>query len=256
MDTFDLNWPQTTATFCTNGWRCRIVWRGKKGGMGGTIENNDQCKRRVADSLEGAPELLEELRTAGYMDLAEEIQTLAPLPSPQKPSPQKPSPQPRASRTDVPAKSKKVSAPTPAELIHSWASALSGGADWEACSNRRAKSWLEVAKVDVIAGAETWCEDVRLKAPAAKGKQEWVLKCVSESAPKGDPRATPRYYAAESFHGICACIASREEYRSMEFVDAFVAGVGKLVKKHPEVGEATGAWAGQKALLEKPQSVH
>jgi hypothetical protein len=141
-------------------------------------------------------------------------------------------------------------------LIHSWAGTLSGCADWEACSNRRAKSWLEVAQVDVTSGTETWREDVRLKAPAAKGKQEWVLKCVAESAPKGDARATPRYYAAESFHGICACIASHEEYRSVEFVDAFIAGVGKLVKKNPEVGEAAGGWAGQKALLEKPQTVH
>lgn len=84
MRTFDLRWPKTAATFYTDGRRCRIVWRGKKSGIGGTIENNDQCKRRVADSLGGAPELLEQLRAAGFMDLADEIQTLAPLPSPEQ----------------------------------------------------------------------------------------------------------------------------------------------------------------------------
>jgi hypothetical protein len=207
--------------------------------MGGTIENNEQCKRRVADSLEGAPGLLDELRAAGYMDLAAEIQTLAPLPAAQ----------PRVVKQASPAIS-------PEELIEQWAKALGGPADWQACSNRRAKNWLEVARADVTVRDETWCEELLLKVPAAKGKQEWVLKCVSPAAAKGDARATPRYYVAESFHGICACIAAHEEYYSIEFIDAFVVGVGELVEKHPDVGVAVDGWAGQKALLEKPQSVH
>ncbi|MFP6814881.1 MAG: hypothetical protein VB949_04330 [Pseudomonadales bacterium] len=81
MNTFDLRWPKTTATLYTDGRRCRIVWRDKKGGGGGTIENNDQCKRRAADSLKGASQLLEQLRDAGFKDLADEIRTLAPPPS-------------------------------------------------------------------------------------------------------------------------------------------------------------------------------
>ena len=81
MNTFDLRWPKTTATLYTDGRRCRIVWRDKKGGGGGTIENNDQSKRRVADSLPGASKLLEQLRAAGYNNLADEIQILAPPPA-------------------------------------------------------------------------------------------------------------------------------------------------------------------------------
>ena len=225
MDTFDLRWPQTTATFCTNGWRCRIVWRGKKGGLGGTIENNDQCKRRVADSLEGAPGLLDELREAGYMDLAREIQTLAPLPS----------------ADDAPM-------PMPGELIDNWVNALTDQSAWEACGNRRASSWLEVAEVNVSSGEATWCEAILLKAPAAKGKQEWILKCVCAAAPKGHVRATARYHTADSFYGVCACLASLEECRSLDFVDAFINSVVELVDGHAEVGKAADAWAAQKML--------
>ena len=76
MDTFDLKWPQSDATFYTDGWRCRIVWRERRGGLGGTIDNNDQCKRRVADSLMGAPYLLNALRARGHGPLAEEISKL------------------------------------------------------------------------------------------------------------------------------------------------------------------------------------
>ena len=76
MDTFDLNWPKTDATFFTDGWRCRIVWRERRGGMGGTIDNNEQCKRRVADSLLTAPYLLGALRARGHGLLAQEIEAL------------------------------------------------------------------------------------------------------------------------------------------------------------------------------------
>ena len=270
MDTFDLRWPQTTATFCTNGWRCRIVWRGKKGNMGGTIENNDLCKRRVADSLDGAPGLLAELRAAGHVDLAEEIETLAPELAPR--AARMPARKPHRTHAAKPAsppssRSKQADrppAPAPGELIDNWAAALSGSSHWEACSNRRAKSWLEVAQVEVAAGDDAWCEDVLLKAPAAKGKQEWVLKCVWQAAPKGDGRAAPRFYSAESFHGICACVAAQEEYRSIAFVDAFIGafvgapatGLKELVEKYSDVAQAVDGWAAQKAILEKPQSVH
>ena len=76
MDTFDLKWPKTDATFYTDGWRCRIVWR-QSGGMGGTIDNNQQCKKRVADSLSGAPYLLAALQARGHSNLATEIEDLA-----------------------------------------------------------------------------------------------------------------------------------------------------------------------------------
>ncbi|MDH3640627.1 MAG: hypothetical protein OES38_00915, partial [Gammaproteobacteria bacterium] len=181
----------------------------------------------------------------------DEIQTLAPLPAPA--APQR-SPEQRPKETKAPVASKP--APSAGEVIRSWAESFDGESAWESCANRRAKSWLHAAGMDVAAGAESWHEDVYLKAPAAKGKQEWVLKCLWEGAPKGDPRAAARYYSAESFAGICACIAAQKEYRSIEFVDAFMAGVAELAEAHAGVKEAVGGWAGQKALLEKPTSVH
>jgi hypothetical protein len=77
VDSFNLNWPNTTATLFTNGWRCRIVWR-STGGMGGTIDNNGVCKRRLAENLTHSESLLAELRTAGHEELAVEIEGMAP----------------------------------------------------------------------------------------------------------------------------------------------------------------------------------
>ncbi len=116
-------------------------------------------------------------------------------------------------------------------MIDDWARALSGSADWQACN-------------------------VLLKTPALKGKQEWVLKCLWQATPDEGARAIARYYSARSFHGICAYIAAHEEYRSIEFVDAFVRGVGELAGKYPEVSEAVDGWSEQRALREKPPSMH
>ncbi|MEM8766126.1 MAG: hypothetical protein AAGE43_01680 [Pseudomonadota bacterium] len=77
MDRFDLNWPKTDAVFYTDGWRCRIVWR-QKGGIGGTIDNNVQCMRRVAESLEGAPYLLSAIKARGHARLAAMIEAEQP----------------------------------------------------------------------------------------------------------------------------------------------------------------------------------
>jgi hypothetical protein len=47
---------------------------------------------------------------------------------------------------------------------------------------------------------------------------------------------------------VCACLASLEECRSLDFVDAFINSVVELVDGHAEVGKAADAWAAQKML--------
>ena len=82
MDRFELHWPSMDAQLLTDGWRCRIVWRQKGprsrhgAGMGGSIDNNLLCVRRVAESLDGAPELLTALKARGHHRLAEQIEAL------------------------------------------------------------------------------------------------------------------------------------------------------------------------------------
>jgi hypothetical protein len=58
MHNFDLHWPKTTALLNTDGQRLRIIWRAS-GGIGGTIDNNELCKKRLAVWLCFAPSLME-----------------------------------------------------------------------------------------------------------------------------------------------------------------------------------------------------
>jgi hypothetical protein len=76
MDSFNLRWPGGDATLHTDGKRCRVAWRAANG-TGGAIENTEQAKRRVAAGLSFAPTLLDELRAAGYRDLADELAKVA-----------------------------------------------------------------------------------------------------------------------------------------------------------------------------------
>lgn len=76
MDSFNLRWPGGDAKLHTDGTRCRIAWRAANG-SGGAIENTVQAKRRVAEGLSFAPDLLENLRAAGHRALADEIEKLA-----------------------------------------------------------------------------------------------------------------------------------------------------------------------------------
>ncbi len=173
MDTFDLGWPQGTATLCTDGWRCRIVWRGTRG-IGGSIENNELCMQRVADGMSRTPRLLEQLRARGHLKLATNIEHLAvKVEAP-------------AARPDAIARQPEKAQAEP----HNWLEDLEASSDWETCGLRRAKVWHEV-----MAG-------VFIKMPAAKGKPEWILKWAKRD--KGFD-----YVCAPAFKGLCIHVQHR-----------------------------------------------
>ncbi len=261
MDTFDLKWPKTDATFYTDGWRCRIVWR-QSGGMGGTIDNNQQCKKRVADSLGGAPYLLAALQARGYGNLVTEIEDLAataaaelavvstttPQTAPEAPAqPEKAAAPVQSKKVVTRENSKKVSAaeksqkraapaqaagkkPTDGERMSAWLEALSGSAAWEQVKARRAKVWQTIAEDET--------QTLALKAPAAKGKQEWVLKLTwSEAKHKAE------YVVAENLRGVLCYLSERQECRSAAFVDAMLDACQAM--GHAELVAAATAWREQ-----------
>ncbi len=200
MDAFNLRWPGGDATLHTDGVRCRIVWRAENG-MGGAIENTDLAKRRVAGGLAYAPSLTDELRERGYADLAGEIEGLA---------------------GELPKPAPVVQAVSPAKRIDRWLSNLTGSATFESCGTRRALKWHH---------GKTWPESLALKPPGKTGKKAWVIK-VSDGS--------PRYFAAEEFAGVCACLAGIEAFAEPAFFDAFFEGAKAL--RHKEVAEARDAW--------------
>jgi len=226
MDTFDLRWPHGTATLCTDGWRCRIVWRGVRG-LGGSIENSALAKGRVADGLLFAPKLLEQLRARGHRDLADEIEVLVPArraPSNARaeessshaaaPGLQEPaaSAAPGADPSAVPAAAPVVA---PAMESGSWVDQLAGDDGFEICGNRRAKAWLET-KANVF-----------VKLPTASG--EWVVKF-------GDGKF--EYASAESFKGVLRFMAHKGI-----MPDDFMAHGGTLLESsNQEVESAVSAW--------------
>ena len=246
MDRFELNWPGANASFYTDGWRCRIVWRQKGrrggGGMGGTIDNNQQCVKRAAESLEGAPYLLSALKARGHARLAEQIETVAadvpeapklqrPARSERRqdaknrPAPKRVSEKAEAKPAPLPA-GKKVTAPEQA-----WFESLEGDATHEAATNKRAKAWIDLGVV-----AE---EALLLKAPAAKGKAEWVLKRTWPETAK----RKPEYVVAGSFKGIAGfLIDAGVKAKEVEQVLGALADAA-----HPELENAAKAWraAGQ-----------
>lgn len=220
MDRFELNWPGADASFFTDGWRCRIVWRQKSkrgaAGMGGTIDNNVQCVRRLADSLDGAPYLLSALKARGHERLAGQIESaleeVGPAPAVPKPSAPK-----RVERT-----------PQSVSPEQSWLKGLTGSVESEGVSNRRAKVWLELGS---LAGQD---ELLCLKTPVAKGKQEWVLK---RSWPD-QPKRKAEYVAAVSFKGIAGyLVGAGATAQDIERVLAALAGVA-----HAELEAAATAW--------------
>jgi hypothetical protein len=148
MDRFDLHWPKTDASFLTDGRRCRIVWRTGTGtgtGPGGSIDNNDLCKKRVADSLTLAPDLLGELTSRGYPDLAAEIRALA-------------------------------GGEDERGRVMRWLDGLPGEPAWEETGTRRGKSWIRLGAAEG--------ESLELRPPARRGKAEWVLRRSAPSARK------------------------------------------------------------------------
>ncbi len=235
MDRFDLNWPKTDAIFYTDGWRCRIVWR-QKGGIGGTIDNNVQCVRRVAESLEGAPYLLSAIKARGHARLAAmieaeqpELQTEAQTPEPaarpavaqrEHAKPQ------RVARKDTDTAKRPRAAAAKADRLTAWLDLLDGDAAWEAASNRRSRQWHEIGGLGD--------EALQLKTPAAKGKQEWVLK---RSWPE-EGRRKAEYVAAVNFRGIAG-------YLQQAKADAtFIEGLFKAMhgEDHAELKSAAEAW--------------
>lgn len=205
MDTFDLKWPQTEATFFTDGWRCRIVWREKRGGLGGTIDNNEQCKKRVARSLLTAPYLLNALRARGHGPLAEEIESMA----------------------DVDLVQVETQPSAAASVVENWLDALGGDAGWAQADQRRAKHWQPCAEVDG--------EALLLKAPAPKGRREWVLKRTFD-----DAKRKAEYVVAGDLRGVLAYLHDRGLFNSAADVDQWLAAVKDL--DHSALAHAGGLW--------------
>ncbi len=207
MDRFELNWPGADASFYTDGWRCRIVWRQKDrrggGGMGGTIDNNRQCVKRAAESLEGAPYLLSALKARGHIRLADQIEICAAQ-----------APEQVAQEVPKIADGKE------------WLKQLQGEGAFETASSKRAKAWLALGEL----GGEA----LLLKAPAASGKAEWVLK---RTWPE-DPKRTPEYVVAGSFKGIAGYLL--EAGATATDIERILAALADVA--HPELGAAARAW--------------
>jgi hypothetical protein len=223
LDTFDLRWPRADATLYTDGWRCRIVWRERRGGLGGSIDNNEQCKRRIADSLGGAPYLLGALRARGHGLLASEIEMLAAfLPTHQRPT--------AGARSDSSNEGLHSSAgPDPAlARIRAWVGSLDGDAGWEAAENRRASHWSPCLDVGD--------EALLLKAPAPKGRREWALKRTWPA----EGRRKAEYVVARDLRGICTYLVDRGVFADPDAVEAFLSAAGDL--QHPELSVATNLW--------------
>ncbi len=191
MDSFDLRWPKTQAMLYTDGIHMKIVVRDKRG-PSGTLNNVELCKDRIAIGLPFAPNLLTDLKTKGYSQLAQEIEQRAAMPAPSA---------------------------KPKDVVGEWLDAMSGTDEFAACGTKRAKVWHPVAK------------NLSLKIPAAKGKQEWVLK----TTPEGEK---PSYVAAPHFKGICTSLRERRE----KFFEGFLSECAEFATEHDEVQAAIRAW--------------
>lgn len=218
MHNFDLHWPKTTAFLNTDGQRCRIVWRAV-GGIGGTIDNNALCKKRLAEGLSFAPSLLGELRNSGYSILAEEISRLAPPPEGIE--------ERRAVGRPAP--------PSDAEQLQAWLGTLAGNPSFERCGTRRSKTWRQVA----AEGTDGSFDALFLKSPGTRSKGDWVLKRVPNAG------GSPVYFSSVSFRGICAYLVATPPYASRRFLDAFVAECAPLMVDHADVRSAIEAWHGR-----------
>ncbi|MCZ6619661.1 MAG: hypothetical protein O7E57_16180 [Gammaproteobacteria bacterium] len=253
MQSFDLKWPKTTATLFSNGWRCRIVWRTDRG-MGGAIDNNDQCKRRIADSLTGAPKLLEELRNAGFEELAKEVEALAENTAAESPPPEEKAPSPpketasrkAARKTPTKTSTKKPKKPSEEQVVSKWVRGLEGTDAWADADTQRAMKWhkLLAAPSDAVDAHE-----FHLKTPPRRGTKSWVLRRSWPNAKRG--KAKPEFFTAENFRGVCVCLLSfAGDARSQVLTEAF-AGCVKLAKDFDEVGAAVDSWTVAREDLQK-----
>ncbi len=261
MDRFELNWPGADASFYTDGWRCRIVWRqkGQRGGgsMGGTIDNNQQCVKRAAESLVGAPYLLSALKARGHDRLADQIETAAtdasaaepvarpPVrterrerrqdvenrPAPQRVQSDKPKPSQGKGESNAPqpvaAGRKSAARPTAKGTAEkAWLKSLAGDGSFEAAKNKRAKAWVDLGQLGE--------EALLLKAPAASGKAEWVLKRTWPD----DAGRKAEYVVAGAFKGVASfLIGAGAGAKDVERMLAALADV-----THPDLEAAARAW--------------
>lgn len=228
MEVFELRWPKTSATLCTDGWRCRVVWR-TPNGMGGVIDNTELAKRRVAGGLYCAPELLEDLRASGHAQLAEEIEAMA-------------DPADLTEPADLSERADPGPEIQEEPRFTQWLDNLSGSQDWEACGNRRAKAWVCLASVSCGSAPDTWTEVLYLKAPNAKGKQEWVLKRVwPDPTPDGE-KIDPQYVTAGGLKGVFAYLAGIPEHEHDAFFAKVVEGLEQVAEGSEEARKAILAW--------------
>ena len=197
MDRFELNWPGADVSFYTDGCRCRIVWRQKgrrhsAAGMGGTIENNQQCVKRAAESLEGAPYFLSALKARGYERLADQIGSLAEEEAMTARPPVRSDRRPDVENRPAPKRVERTEAPQPrASAEAEWLQALAGSGAFQLAKDKRAKVWHELGTL-TGAGAVLF-----LKTPAAKGRGEWVL---TRSWPEEAGRKADFIVSAENPH--------------------------------------------------------
>lgn len=229
MDRFELNWPGADASFYTDGWRCRIVWRQKGrhggGGMGGTIDNNQQCVKRAAESLEGAPYLLSALKARGHARLADQIETVAG----EEPADIVAADTASADTASADTKpqpiaaAKKPVAKVAAE--QAWLQSLDGEASYEAASDKRAKAWLDLGTLGD--------EALLLKAPAAK-HTEWVLK---RTWPE-DGKRKAEYVVAPSFKGVASFLIKAGAGSAQ--IEQMLAALAEVAD--PELEAAARAW--------------
>ncbi|MEZ5561325.1 MAG: hypothetical protein R3E86_22640 [Pseudomonadales bacterium] len=212
MDTFDLRWPGSRATLHTDGWRCRIVWR-QDNGMGGSIDNSQLCKRRVAAGLSLAPDLLAVLKARGHERLAGEIEALA----------RAPGGGPAAGESR--AQNARQDGEWP--LIQRWLERLDGEPHWSRCDGKRARSWITLGEIDT--------ESLQLKVPARRGRREWVLKRAWS-----DGSHRPEYVVAASLRGLLCCLLERPELRRCAFVEQWLGACDEVT--HAELVAAARRW--------------
>ncbi len=254
MQAFDLKWPKTTATLFSDGQRCRIVWRTDQG-MGGAVNNNDQCKRRIADSLAGAPKLLGELRSAGFEALASEVEALAEQNQAESPTPaEPPSPRKEADKaasnkksTKTPGKMspKKSKKPVEKQVIAQWLGDLEGTETWAGTDTQRSLKWHKLLAVS--SGAED-AHEFHLKTPARKGPGTWVLRRSWPNAKRGDGKS--EFFAAEDFKGLCVCLLSFFQKAKAQVLNDAFAGCAKLVKDFDEVKVVVDSWSVAGSVLQ------
>lgn len=204
MDRFDLHWPNSDASFLTDGRRCRIVWRSAPGRSrlpGGSIDNNALCKKRLADSLALAPDLLGDLKSRGYTELAAEIEGLA----------------------------ASSQAAAPDDRVRQWLDALPGDAAWETAAPRRGKTWIVVAQLRQ--------ETFELRAPTGRKATEWVLR---RSAGAGKPQ----FIVAQDLRGIFSFLLCAGEDAGEDdaaaLIDEVLAACAHL--DHSDVSVARDSW--------------